>query len=126
MSESNREGVGTAPASPVGPGFSPVASASERRVHVRHPANVVVAISTDERRDRVGVTSDVSTHGLLVHSLSRFAVGERVSLMYRYHGVESVATGRVVRAERDDRWMMFPHATAVQLDRPQPALLSFD
>jgi hypothetical protein len=99
---------------------------SERRNHVRHPANVVVAISTDERRDRVGVTSDVSATGLLVHSLSRFAVGERVSVMYRFNGVESVAKGKVVRAGRDDRWLMFPNATAVQLETPQPTLLHFD
>ena len=99
---------------------------SERRTHVRHPANVVVAISTDERKDRVGVTSDVSAAGLLVHSLSRFAVGERVSLMYRLNGVESIATGKVVRAERDDRWMMFPHAAAVEFESPQPTLLYFD
>jgi len=99
---------------------------SERRNHVRHPANVVVAISTDVRRDRVGVTSDVSATGVLVHSLSKFSVGEQVSLMYRLNGVESYAKGKVVRAGRDDRWMMFPNATAVALETPQPALLHFD
>jgi hypothetical protein len=99
---------------------------SERRNHVRHPANVVVAISTDERKDRVGVTSDVSATGTLVHSLSRFAVGERVSLMYRFNGVESIARGKIVRTGRDDRWMMFPNAAAVEFETPQPTLLHFD
>ena len=99
---------------------------SERRNHMRHPANVVVAISTDERKDRVGVTSDVSPTGLLLHSLSRFAVGERVSVLYRYNGVESVAKGQVVRTGRDERWQMFPHATAVRFEAMQPDLLNFD
>lgn len=99
---------------------------SERRISVRHPANVVVAISTDERKDRVGVTSDVSPTGLLLHSLSRFAVGERISVMYRFNGVESTAHGRVVRTGRDERWQMFPHATAVRFETLQPDLLNFD
>jgi hypothetical protein len=99
---------------------------SERRTHERRPANVVVAVSTDERKDRVGVTSDVSATGLLLHSLSRFAVGERVSVLYRFNGVESIARGWVVRAGRDDRWQMFPNTSAVRFESPQPTLLQFD
>jgi hypothetical protein len=96
---------------------------SERRAYERHSANVVVGISTDERKDRVGVTSDVSATGLRLHSLSRFAVGERVSLVFRTQDVDSLATGRVVRASRDTSWHMFPNVHAVELETPAPELV---
>ena len=96
---------------------------SNRRAFERHTANVVVGISTSERKDRVGVTSDVSATGLLLHSLSRFAVGERVNLVFRTQNVESLATGRVVRAGRDASWHMFPNVSAVELEAPAPDLV---
>jgi len=96
---------------------------SERRAYARHSANVVVGISTTERRDRVGVTSDVSATGLLLHSLSKFAIGERVTLMFRTQDVESEATGRVVRTSRDLTWHLFPNVHAVELEAPAPDLV---
>jgi hypothetical protein len=96
---------------------------TDRRGHERHTANVVVGISTTERQDRVGVTSDVSATGLLLHSLSRFAIGERVTLVFRTQDVESEAIGRVVRAGRDTSWQMFPNVSAVELETPAPDLV---
>jgi hypothetical protein len=89
---------------------------SERRSHVRQPANVVVNVSTETRKDRVGVTSDLSETGMLFHSLSRFSVGERVDIVFGEADAERVASGRVVRTSRDTRWHLFPNVTAIRFD----------
>ena len=95
----------------------------DRRGHVRHRANLVVNVSTTDRKDRVGVTSDVSAGGLVFHSLSRFSIGEIVDLVFEGEAGEQMAVGRVVRAARDPRWHLFPNVTAVEFDVPRPELV---
>ena len=95
----------------------------DRRGHVRHRANLVVSVSTEERKDRVAVSSDVSAGGMVFHSLSRFSVGEVVNLIFEVGPDERTAVGRVVRAGRDPRWHLFPNVTAVAFDRPRPEIV---
>jgi hypothetical protein len=94
----------------------------ERRTDVRHATNLVVSIHTEQRKDRVGITSDVSATGLLLHSLSRFQVGDRVHLVFQVGEAEQTASGRVVRAAKDARWELFPNVAAVRFETPRPEI----
>jgi hypothetical protein len=92
---------------------------SERRGFTRHPIQVAVSITTSDRHDRVGVTRDLSASGLLFHSLSRFAPGERVRLVFHAVRRASCATGEVVRATQDpDEASRLRYLTAVRFDDP--------
>jgi len=82
---------------------------------------VAVSVSTDRRPDSLAVTRDVSARGLLLHSMSRFNLGERVRVVYRAMDIETTATGRVVRTSREpERWSTFPNVAAVELDQVVP------
>jgi hypothetical protein len=91
----------------------------ERRRFERHAIQVPVNVSTKVRQNRVGVIRDVSASGVLFHSRSRFALGERLTIQFRIRKDKSSTAGRVVRAgtdQRDDAF--FPYLTAVQFDAP--------
>lgn len=95
----------------------------ERRRFGRHPVSTPVNVCTVSRRDRAGMIRDVSASGLLFHSLSKFAIGERVSLMfYVRRGNERLkgsTGGEVVRAYVDDDVNnFFRNVTAVRFDAP--------
>ena len=88
---------------------------SERRA-IGEPIN----ICTDTRKNRAGIARDLSTTGVRFQSRSRFAIGERVDLMFRTStsAITSV-TGRVVRTPTvADYTNLFPHTTAVEFDAP--------
>jgi hypothetical protein len=90
-----------------------------RRHYERHPIQVPVSVSTAVRRDRVGVIRDVSASGLLFHSLSRFEVGERVTLMFKVAHRKGSTAGYVVRTDTDEHPdNIFRFLTAVQFDAP--------
>jgi hypothetical protein len=92
---------------------------SERRRFERHPIQVPVNISTAARRDRVGVVRDLSASGMLFHSRSEFALGERLALEFRIHRDQGSTAGRVVRTFCDPvLGVTFPYLTAVQFDAP--------
>ena len=95
----------------------------DRRRFGRIPIFTPVNVCTAERRDRAGMIRDVSASGVLFHSRSKFAIGERVSLMFyvRREGeaVKGTTAGHVVRSFVDDnRDAMFQHVTAVRFDAP--------
>ena len=92
---------------------------SERRVFERHPIEVPVNVSTAVRRDRAGMIRDVSASGLLFHSASQFAVGERVTVMFRLARRKGLTAGHVVRttpAANVENGFRF--LTAVRFDAP--------
>jgi hypothetical protein len=96
-----------------------VPAVHERRRYTRLPVQVAVSISTTGRGDRVGVTRDVSDAGLLFHSLSQFAVGERVKVMFvGPRRKPTITTGHVVRAFVDTNQDLFRNITAVAFDAP--------
>lgn len=91
----------------------------DRRRFERHPIQVPVNVSTQVRRDRVGVIRDVSASGVLFHSRSQFAIGERLAMQFRLARDLSSAAGRVVRTTTDDSAdAFFRHVTAVRFDAP--------
>lgn len=92
---------------------------SERRRHIRHPIQVPVDVSTDVRRHRVGMIRDLSASGILFHSLSKFAVGERLALMFNLAKHSGSTGGYVVRVDTDDHPdNIFRFLTAVRFDAP--------
>lgn len=92
---------------------------SERRRFERHPIQVPVNVSTEVRRDRVGMIRDLSASGVLFHSLSKFAIGERVVIQYRVGKARGSTAGHVVRATTDSNTHnMFRFVTAVRFDAP--------
>jgi hypothetical protein len=96
---------------------------ADRRRFGRHPVSTPVNVCTASRRDRAGMIRDVSASGVLFHSLSKFAIGERVSLMFymRRDGerLKGSTSGEVVRAYIDDDVNnFFRNITAVRFDAP--------
>jgi hypothetical protein len=96
---------------------------SDRRRFGRHPVSTPINVCTASRRDRAGMIRDVSASGLLFHSRSKFAIGERVSMMFYVRRgdqrVKGTTAGQVVRAFVDDnRETLFPNLTAVRFDAP--------
>jgi len=92
---------------------------SERRRHLRYPIQVPVDVSTAVRRHRVGMIRDLSASGILFHSLSRFAVGETLALMFRLAKHRGSTGGCVVRVDTDDHPdNIFRFLTAVRFDAP--------
>ncbi len=92
---------------------------TNRRRFARHPIQVPIKVSTQVRRDRVGVIRDLSASGLLFHSVSRFEIGERVTVLFKLpHGSGSTA-GHVVRTDTDEHPdNPFRFLTAVRFDAP--------
>lgn len=94
---------------------------SDRRRYPRKRISVPVNVSTRERRDRVGMTRDMSVTGLQFHSLSRFVVGEQIVVTFALgEGPQlGVAQGQVVRTTVDDSpESMFRYCTAIQFEAP--------
>lgn len=95
---------------------------NERRADERAAINAVVGIDTSDRKDRVGVTRNLSSRGALFHSASRFSRGERLHLMFHDPVTERdrQVTARVVRTDVDspERGNFFRHLTAVEFDEP--------
>ena len=91
----------------------------ERRRFERLPIQVPVNVSTSVRHDRVGMIRDLSVSGVLFHSLSRFAIGERVVVMFKLPARKGITAGKVVRAAIDANLdNMFRFMTAVSFDAP--------
>jgi hypothetical protein len=91
----------------------------DRRRFTRHPIQVPVDVSTSVRRHRVGMIRDLSQGGILFHSMSKFAIGERLALMFRLDRKNGSTGGTVVRIETDDHPdNIFRHLTAVRFDAP--------
>jgi hypothetical protein len=72
-------------------------SASNRRRASRHVVVVPVQIDSAERKDRLGVTRDVSESGTLLLSNSKFAVGEKLAVTF--YVTPDSSTGRKVQGE---------------------------
>lgn len=95
-------------------------SSEERRAHERKSLRTPIGIDAESRKDRAGITRNMSASGVLFHSPSRFSIGEELELYFRSRdGGEQRYTGRVVRTGTDpDVHTIFPHVTAVAFDEP--------
>jgi hypothetical protein len=95
----------------------PVMVEQERRRFERHTIQLPVNVSTLVRRDRIGVIRDMSASGMCFHSLSRFELGEQLTLMFRL-GHSGSTTAKVVRTYTDPGQELFRFVTAVKFDAP--------
>jgi hypothetical protein len=98
----------------------------ERRCHTRRKINVPLRIDTDDRKDRFGITRNISIKGVQFHSPSAFSLGDRLDISLYGLGsstVDARSMGTVVRVERNtwDPMSVFPHITSVQLDAEIPS-----
>jgi len=89
----------------------------ERRRYPRQTARLVVGIETDARKDRAGLTQDVSPLGMSFRSPSRFEEGETIKLRFRdpHKQDRSVEVfGTVVRTRTEPQHYLFQHVAAVR------------
>lgn len=87
-----------------------------QRAYPRRQVTVPIGVATDERRDCAGITRNISAGGVLFQSVSRFDLGEELSLVFRVDAqqAELHATGRVVRTDLDGPRAALPFVTAVE------------
>jgi hypothetical protein len=88
----------------------------DRRRYTRRTVRLVLGIETDSRKDRAGLTRDVSPTGMSFRSPSRFSVGETIKLKFRdpkarQRNVE--VFGTVVRTQVEPKQFIFRHLAAV-------------
>ena len=97
---------------------------SERRTYPRNRLHAVMGIETTSRKDRVGVTRNLSATGALFHSASVFEEGEILSLVFRdpISETDQTVEAVVVRTDVDPPTVdsHFPFLTAVRFQRPLP------
>ena len=96
---------------------------SERRVSDRHKAFFPVAMDSETRKDRIAMSRNASSTGVLIGSPSRFDVGELLTMTFRilpsgpmYAGI----VGKVVRVEQGDNDddPMWRNVMAVEFETP--------
>lgn len=100
----------------------PESKRTERRRKERTPAVLAVALDTDEKHGRHGVTRDLSENGLLVVTPSAFKPGDRVTVTVHAGGEGVAAIGHVARIDENPisspelwRWRV-----GIALDGPLP------
>ena len=89
----------------------------------RHVVVVVVQIDSEQRKERIGVTRDVSTSGTLLLSNSKFELGERLEVTFHVSSDPSGVRkehGEVVRVDKLESGRQWRYATALRFDRPMP------
>ena len=94
----------------------------DRRRAERTPAVLAVALDTQEKHGRHGVTRDLSEKGLLVVTPSTFKRGDRVQVKVHAGGEDVNVSGQVMRVDENPisspelwRWRI-----GIELDSPLP------
>jgi hypothetical protein len=95
---------------------------NDRRRAERTPAVLAVALDTDEKHRRHGVTRDLSDKGLLVVTPSTFKRGDRIQVTVHAAGEDVNVTGQIMRVDENPisspelwRWRV-----GIELDAPLP------
>ena len=99
----------------------------ERRRYPRRTARLVLGIETDSRKDRAGLTRDVSPTGMAFRSPSRFDVGETIKVSFRDPEAKKRQVevyGTVVRTQVEPKQFIFRHVAAVRFSGHITALES--
>jgi hypothetical protein len=85
---------------------------------------MAVGLDADDRRNRVGVSIDVSTHGARINTASRFAEGDdvRLTLVHEASSPRVTCDASVVRCETVDSssYALWRYVIAVKFARPLP------
>jgi hypothetical protein len=97
----------------------------ERRRHERYSCAELVNVSSETRRNRVGLARNLSASGMRFQSISRFEVGERLELLVHISSIGTwPATGRVVRKlDRDRSEHVHPFGFAVEFETERSDLV---
>jgi hypothetical protein len=96
------------------------ASGSERRRHPRHDIRTPIGIDSLTRKDRVGITRNLSESGVLFLTASRFEIGESLNMVLRLRrGIDERVSGTVVRSQRKlGVHDLFTNIVAVEFHEP--------
>jgi hypothetical protein len=89
----------------------------------RHVIAVVVQIDSAQRKERIGITRDVSASGTLFLSNSKFEIGEWLEVTFHISedpGSIRKGHGEVVRVERLEPGRQWRYAMALRFDQPLP------
>jgi hypothetical protein len=100
-----------------------MASSDNRRSALRHLVVVPVQINSAERKQRLGVTRDVSESGTRFLSNSKFDVGERLEVTFYVASTRDSsrrAQGEVVRVEALPSGLQWRYAMALRFDGSMP------
>ncbi len=101
---------------------------SNRRRAQRHVVVVPVQIDSDQRKERLGVTRDVSDSGTMLLSNSKFTVGEKLELtFYVTSNPQDVkkTVGEVIRVEQLQSGLQWRYAMALAFKSPLPEVQVF-
>ena len=99
----------------------------DRRGGTRHEVWFPVRLQSSELKDRIAVSRDVSSGGLLLSAKTNLEPGAVVSVSFRVlpeDAEERTVSGRIVRVETntDDPDGLWPLRIAIAFDEPVPAL----
>ena len=94
----------------------------DRRVSRRHAAVLAVALESDSKVARHGVTRDLSTRGLLIVTPSQFAKGDRLKIKVHAGKVGLDVIGRVTRVDENpiSSPELWRYRVGVELEQPLP------
>lgn len=101
---------------------------NDRRGGPRTPAVVAVALESETKPGRQGVTRDVSDNGLLIVTRSHFSKGDRVRIKLHARSTRLDVVGRVVRVDQNpiSSPELWPYRVGVALDEPLPCAALVD
>jgi hypothetical protein len=93
----------------------------DKRRSERHLVVCPVYLDTATRKERLGITRNVSLLGTLVLTNSHFAVGDQLEVTFYVSGDKgSPVSGRVVRIEELGPEVQWRFALGVRFERPLP------
>jgi PilZ domain len=100
-------------------------SREDRRIKPRTPAVLAVALESEAKPARHGVTRDLSANGLLIVTPSQFTKGDRVKIKVHAGRVGVDVIGRITRVDENpiSSPELWRYRVGVALDEPLPVNL---
>ena len=97
----------------------------DRRSSRRHAAVLAVALESDSKAARHGVTRDLSANGLLIVTPSHFAKGDRLKIKVHAGKVGLNVVGRVTRVDENpiSSPELWRYRVGVALEQPLPSAI---
>jgi hypothetical protein len=105
--------------------MAPSSVRDDRRGKPRTAAVLAVALESETKVARHGVTRDLSTKGLLIVTPSHFAKGDRLRIKVHAGHVGVDVSGRVTRVDENpiSSPELWRYRVGVELDEPLPVTL---
>lgn len=98
----------------------------DRRALPRTAAVLAVALESERKDGRHGVTRDISAKGLLIVTPSQFAKGDRLKIKVHAGDVGVDVSGRVTRVDENpiSSPELWRYRVGIELDEPLPVTLA--